>query len=319
MRACLSAAAGHVKHLHPPGSIPLAMYVNIVLFGRYSVQGVLNDPEWASLARDLDVVELWSGVESVVQAARRKGYRAAPFDLNRIPGTTDVAGPFTEDITSEVGFKAALCLVLRVRESGLVGMAPVCSSWVFANTANTKRNRDNYEGNEDYPAVRQGNQMAQTAAFLMSVALARDVHVYIENPAGSMLFSYLRPMLGMYENLHYSTADRCAYSREPFGKRCKKPYKFLSSGPWLGPSLLPCACPSRTHLQLMMTDGKGHVTGNLPLMQMSASYPAALGRAIIRAWEGAGPVQMSRVLVRRVQVLKRAAKECSAVEDPWRH
>ena len=39
--------------------------------------------------RDLDIVELWSGVASVVRAARLDGLRAEPFDINRVPGRTD--------------------------------------------------------------------------------------------------------------------------------------------------------------------------------------------------------------------------------------
>jgi hypothetical protein len=49
--------------------------------------------------RDLDVVELWSGVGSIYKAAVRKNLRAKPFDIGREPGVTDR----TEDITSPTG------------------------------------------------------------------------------------------------------------------------------------------------------------------------------------------------------------------------
>jgi len=57
---------------------------------------VLQSADFASLQRDLDVVELWSGVESIVTAARKKGLQAEPFDKNRVPGVTT----FSEDICS---------------------------------------------------------------------------------------------------------------------------------------------------------------------------------------------------------------------------
>jgi hypothetical protein len=51
------------------------------------------------LERDLDVVELWSGVGSIYKAAMRQNLRAKPFDILREPGITDR----TEDITSPTG------------------------------------------------------------------------------------------------------------------------------------------------------------------------------------------------------------------------
>ena len=58
---------------------------------------VLQNAEFANIQRDLDVVELWSGVESIVTAARNKGLKAEPFDKNRKPGVTT----FSEDICSD--------------------------------------------------------------------------------------------------------------------------------------------------------------------------------------------------------------------------
>ena len=52
-------------------------------------------------------------------------------------------------------------------------MAPVCSSFVFANSVNTRRTVDNPTGDETYPPVTMGNIMAQVAVFLMTIAAAR--------------------------------------------------------------------------------------------------------------------------------------------------
>jgi hypothetical protein len=57
---------------------------------------VLADAEMANLPRDLDVVELWSGVQSIVNAALKLEKKAVPFDIARIPGQTT----FSEDICS---------------------------------------------------------------------------------------------------------------------------------------------------------------------------------------------------------------------------
>ena len=255
----------------------------MVLFG-LTVATVLSAPDTASLPRDLDVAELWSGVGAIVHAAVSHGLRAAPFDKFRCLGVTDVDGPDTEDITTNFGFRRALRNVLSLRRGGLLCMAPVCSSFGFANMRNTKRNRDNVRGDESYPAVKQGNLMADIAAFLMCVAVARHVHCCIENPAGSMLFTYLSPITSLFPGLDFGTADRCAYDTKPLGQRSKKPYKFLTSGPWLRPGLRKCTCPGSAHESLMVANDRDQVTGRTALLRASAAYPAALGEAIVDAW-----------------------------------
>ena len=110
----------------------------LLIFG-LTVASVLDS---ASEQRDLDVVELWSGVESIVSAARAAGFTAMPFDKFRIEGVTDTDDPeTTEDILLEAGFRRALSLVLRLRPGGLLWMAPVCSSWIFLNLVNIQRTR----------------------------------------------------------------------------------------------------------------------------------------------------------------------------------
>ena len=52
-------------------------------------------------------------------------------------------------------------------------MAPVCSSFVFANTSNTKRCAQNFMGDTSYEPVASGNLMADIAGFLMRVAKER--------------------------------------------------------------------------------------------------------------------------------------------------
>jgi hypothetical protein len=51
----------------------------------------------ATSRRDLDVVELWSGVGRVAAVARERGHEAAEFDVDRIPGLTNTPGACNED------------------------------------------------------------------------------------------------------------------------------------------------------------------------------------------------------------------------------
>lgn len=179
----------------------LARECPLILFG-VSVAQALDEMDALAAARNLDVVELWSGVESVTRAARATGFRATSFDLVRVPGVTDVGGPGSEDITTAVGFRKALSYVARLRPGGLLAEAPVCSSFVFPNSSNTKRKRDNIAGDLKYPPVQLGNLMANIAAFFLVVACARGVHGFLENPAGSLMFHFLQPVLRHLPFLH---------------------------------------------------------------------------------------------------------------------
>ena len=173
----------------------------LVLFG-VSVARALDEMDALAVVRDVDVVELWSGVEAVTRAARQRHFHAISFDIARVPGLTDVDGAGSEDITTEFGFRKALSLVARIRSAGLLVEAPVCSSFVFPNSSNTKRKHDNIAGDIMYPPVQLGNLMANIAAFLLVVAIARGVHGVLENPAGSLMFAFLEPVLCNFSFLH---------------------------------------------------------------------------------------------------------------------
>lgn len=132
--------------------------------------------------------------------------------------------------------------------------------------------------------------MAEVAAFLLVVAIARGVHACIENPAGSMLFSFLREHFEPFQPiLCTSIADRCRYSEEPMGERPRKPYKFLASGRWIHGVNGRCQCVPKKHLELMKVNANGRTSGT-PALRASQAYPRALGEALVSAWATAGPV-----------------------------
>jgi hypothetical protein len=168
----------------------IAWACSIILFGGISVRSILDDPGWAGVPRNLDAVELWSGAGAFQQAIARRGLQCSPFDINRIPGVTDVPGPGSEDLSTVQGFKKALTIVLRIKMGGILGMAPDCRSWIFPNSSNTKRKINNLAGDLSYDAVVLGNLLANIAIFLMPIALSRGVHFFLENPASSLLFRF---------------------------------------------------------------------------------------------------------------------------------
>ena len=243
--------------------------------------------------QDLDVVELWSGVQSVCNSAQARGLSAEPFDYHRLPGTTDKDdGASCEDILQPAGFQKALQLVLRLKRGGLLWMAPVCSSWNrFLNAARTRRCQSNeYIGDVSYEPVRQGNMMANVAFFFLLVAWAREIHAVIENPSNSLMWTYFELHCPMSEVITYSAiCPRCVFDTVPFGKRVLKKFRFLATASWVSALQLPCRCPKGLHKPLVrkrMVNGVPKRSGVPKDMKASGAYPLPMGRAIIDAWLG---------------------------------
>jgi hypothetical protein len=221
------------------------------------------------------------------------GLQAAGYDINRIPGTTDVPKSKTsENIISQEGFENAVALVMRC--SGLLWMAPVCSSWIFCNMSNTKRSKNNVQGDVSYGPVRDGNLMADVAGFLMCLAWRRGLSAVIENPASSLIFKYpnVQDVLSSF-GAHFCVTPRCSFSKEPLGQRYYKLYKFAAVGPhsssapgaWIAAAARTCTCPAKKHIQLMHKSKDGKVTGRQEHLTKSAAYPLALGDCIVHAWQ----------------------------------
>ena len=243
----------------------------------FRIADFLDDP----CVRDQHVVELWSGVASIVRAANAKGLNAVPFDKFRRSGVTEVS----EDILTKDGFHAAVRCVLSLVSGGLLWMAPVCSSFGFMNSSNCKRSAANsWRGDETYESVQDGNLGADIACFLFWLAWARGVEVAMENPSKSAFWKY-GSVVSLCECLQLSTAlaNRCAYDVAPFGRRPLKQYKFLASGSWIEETARACKCPNGAHKKLVINDERG-VTGIPKELQASAAYPRKLGVAIVAAW-----------------------------------
>lgn len=170
-------------------------------------------------------------------------------------------------------------------------MAVVCSSFVFANISRHQRSPANPRGDLEYEPVHNGNAMADVACLFLQICMARGVFAVIENPAGSQLFAYprLEELLHQFKAI-YQCTDSCAWSQRSPGMRFLKKFKFAAAAPlgqdvsWIQRVCAKCSCPGGVHLELMTTNEKGQVSGNAH-MKASQAYPAALGRAIVAAWQ----------------------------------
>ncbi|CAE7435555.1 unnamed protein product [Symbiodinium natans] len=287
------------------------LFTDFVICGM-TLTNILADVNLAQLPRDLDVLEVFTVAKSVASAAEESGYRSDVFDyLNEDQ----------HDVTGPKGFQQALALIMRVREGGLLVLAPECKTFSFACMAVTGRNRFCYGGDTTKPFVQKGNALARTAWMFFLVGVARGLHVCLENPSGSMLFSFLQsyvnrlsdglqslwPLTPRPTDLQSSSAvdpqlqaafladrpdmkvfyvDRCAY--EDKRPTFKKKYKFLCSSQWFSAAVRTCSCSNGFHEKLMTEvvreDGTVSKTGTSHLTS-SGFYPKALGLAIVQAWK----------------------------------
>jgi hypothetical protein len=261
-------------------------------FFGHSVTSVLHDGSLAGQARDCDCVEIFCGRGSVWQAAQDAGKRAQGYDKHRALGVTDqAASPDSEDILTGSGFLCALKLVLRLCPQGLLWLAPMCNSFSWLALSVTKRALSNsYVGDESRMFVREGNAAARAAAFLMTVAWVRQVHVVIENPSTSLLFRFYNAAHAILFEPRVAICYRCAFSDEPDGLRLLKRYKLLSSEDWIVKLQRSCPCaPPKHHARLVsvaVINGKSKRTGITSALQASGAYPDRLGTTVVHAWIG---------------------------------
>ena len=171
-------------------------------------------------------------------------------------------------------------------------MAAVCSSWIFLNLKNTMRTRvrgPSFQGNLKFLPVRQGNRMAEMAAFLFLVAVYRGVYAVVENPAGSMMFNYaiFSQTCRLWTELVWAILPYCHYSTAPRGKRYGMRFKRMGSHPWVLQLAAKCRCPGRRHVKLVIekiVNGKRTVTGKKQALRDSSAYPPRMGTDIIQKW-----------------------------------
>ena len=228
------------------------------------------------VARDLDVVEIFSGVQSVVQAARALGLMSAGFDVENSP---------EDDIYTDTGMERAVILVARLKEDGLCHFASECRTLCGLCCKNSGRCKLRPQGNNS-EFTKYGNLMAERTALLFEFALQRGLDTTMENPDGNFFWSQpvIKTMLRRLGSKSVKVA-RCRFRCQ--GPRYKKMYRFESLSPWLEKIERLCKC-SGPHAALATTtilpNGKKQTSGKTKDLKASASYPPGLGKMLVNTW-----------------------------------
>ena len=142
-------------------------------------------------------------------------------------------------------------------------MGPPCSTFVMLNDVNCKRKRaNNYRGDEGYQPVHLRSSLATATAFLMTLAAVRLVEVVVENPPGSAIWKFLELKRVLYVFVQRSVVTpRCTWSREAFGLRMLKYFKFFATGARITSIYRKCRCPRHNHFKLAWANwNRGRLT-----------------------------------------------------------
>ena len=118
--------------------------LKLTFFG-ITLASVMQDSQLLGLPRDLDVAEIFSQAQSVVNGARDIGLQGQAHDKE------------DGDICSKAGFYAGLKLIMRLKEGGLLVLAPECKTFGFACRNQHKRTKENVGGDTSWSEVEAGS------------------------------------------------------------------------------------------------------------------------------------------------------------------
>jgi hypothetical protein len=229
----------------------------------------------AGLVRDLDFLEVFAGQGNMTKAFIAMGMMAAQFETVHGPG---------QDLTTVDGLCAVIILVLRVKEGGLVWLAPPCNLFSWMSSSVHKRTKLNPAGNIHLPSVRRSNKIARIAAGLVRLAYALKVRVAVENPHNSGLFRY-HPMK---KALEICGAQKHFTWLGAFGCPIPKPLDIWGNARFL-PRLVrrkpTNVYDAASYYEVTIT---GDVNGKRKL-QETAVYPMAFGEFVAECYLASRP------------------------------
>ncbi len=147
------------------------------------------------------------------------------------------------------GFERLLERVFALEEGGLCWLAPVCSSFVWSNTANTLRTKDNPDGDPEYKSVKEGNIYLSVCIFVVVICLTRRIYFALENPLRSLIDACSLWTRWMARHrLHKTFLTMCRFTPKRAKYIFKKPLKLYANSEWLRDVGKWCTCKKNTHL-----------------------------------------------------------------------
>ena len=247
-----------------------------------SLRMSLAPPEWVDaicmLMRDAEasddlplyMLEVFAGVGNIAKAFVARGMPALAFDRTYESETT-------EDVLHEKGLHKCLAMLIRVREKGLVWMAPQCSTWVWVSRFTYKRSAKQPLGDETHPDVQEANLVADVVAKIIIVCRALRIHYVVEQPSSSLLWHH--PAIN--SALVSCGGGKASVQLGRMGAASAKPLTLCGSAPWLVRLAAWIRVrPLPVQLESLAPVQGGWVSGRRDALAASSAYPVAFAEAI---------------------------------------
>ena len=130
--------------------------------------------------RTLHFYETFSGVGNQAYEVSREKLNVKEFDY---------VTHRRQNIFEEAGLRECVRTTCMIVRFGGHHYAPVCKSWGFLNSSNTRRHLDP-TGDVSYSATRIGNRQVDLVTLLMRLDYDLEVYSIVEQPSRSVMFKY---------------------------------------------------------------------------------------------------------------------------------
>jgi hypothetical protein len=226
------------------------------------------------LPRTLDAVEFFAGDGQITAALQRAAFNVRAVDA--------ASGEAESNLGSTRGFRNALSLIMQVKASGFIWLAPPCSAWVFLSSSWHGRSPENgYRGKrrKHFADIRDANSLAVVVAMCILVARWRNVGYIMEQPSNSKLYKYgpIRRALRATQASKVSTYLQSFCPTFPL----QKALSLVFTCPWA--QQLARRQPGSIGSQSSSCYEKDACTGRVsgrPALSETAAYPREFGQKV---------------------------------------
>ena len=105
----------------------------------------------------LDHIAYFAGFANVTREFKDQGFVALSFEVKH--------DRQYQNILTDAGFLLACLYILKLKPSGSILLAPVCSSWVTINRGTSLRTPSNPLGNTDLKYIEEANRMVRLGSY----------------------------------------------------------------------------------------------------------------------------------------------------------
>lgn len=127
-----------------------------------------------------DYVEIFAGERAVSKGLSSLGYVGVSMDIKYNP---------MHDLSSPKGFIFAVFMILGIKRSGLLWLAPPCSTWVWLSRHSTKRSRACPLG-AGATCTTEANLLVTRVSVLILLAWKLGIDVLVEQPQSSLMWEH---------------------------------------------------------------------------------------------------------------------------------